>query len=323
MANESLSDMERFAFDIFSYTMLKAKYPSKSIPAPDVSPDFSSFLRRVYLYQTLRRNIWIQMFEARYKSDGFKKFKQISDFLHSTLSGKTSVKMAATLIVESLSFINELILFLCSKNCDLYLYELARFWGNYFATLEKHIGSKYLLTALLSPLSYKEELKPRVNCVTPFKSAKNIVIEKECFNHSTLNSKPCSNNLKSKKHIVTSKTSSTELLKNPGLGIRPHEELLLEFYGIMTNVEETRKMSNMPLLDYGASMVSSKVNAKLSGNSSIQKHLKQTNEHGCLPVLPVVVSRLEQKRQKVRAAYAEKCEQKIKLAKLVPSNERP
>ncbi|CAL1263608.1 unnamed protein product [Larinioides sclopetarius] len=330
MAKESRINVERFAYDLFVYMLCIFKsIPSGSVSRPKSrenfyeSPDFSPVLARVYLHQSEYKDNWKRLFESRYRLCGFKKFAQISEFLQSALilHKSKSVKKRPWEVIESLAMVNELILFLHSKNCRLYLNELAHFWSNYFATLKKDLSNDNLLSDLLYPVYLDKKSKITVNFIeecfrTTYTSVqKETVTEKYCSDVSTVNSTPCSNDLNLQEPLETSESeniSTTAYLQNPGLGIRPHEELLLEFYGISASGGKSPNKYNMPGLDNEALSVFSK-------KFSVQSHQEQSKENRGSQS---VTSRLEKKRQKIRTAYVNRSGQKIEQIKLVFLNEK-
>ncbi|GBL79625.1 hypothetical protein AVEN_18180-1 [Araneus ventricosus] len=81
------------------------------------------------------------------------------------------------------------------------------------------------------------------------------------------------------------------------------------------------KKCNMPSLDNEASFASSKNNAKLSRSSSVQSHREQAKERRGSPSSQAVTSRLDQKRQKIRTAYAKRSGQQIEQSTSL--NEKP
>lgn len=165
-------DLQRFAYDVVSYSALKFDVPESCILKWEGEDndygcsDFILVLSRIFLkYQITERNLWHSACKSRYGSNKFESFENIRQLLQQLL--KLSTKKAAGCILHevilSLSLINEMVVFLYSKACNLHLQELIRFWLVHLAPLKKKFEKAGGLAEL-----YKTYDKPKYESVDDF-----------------------------------------------------------------------------------------------------------------------------------------------------------
>ncbi|GBL79622.1 hypothetical protein AVEN_18177-1 [Araneus ventricosus] len=257
MATANTDAMERFAFDVFVYTMSRFNTIT-NIPPPKCSentyglPDFLLVLsRRCIALQLMKRDTWKPKFEAKFKSNELKKFKQISELLEELLKEMDRKPIRSIeRTVTSLALINDLIQFLYSKNRRLFVNNLASLWRNYFACFEEEFEKEggFLRLYLF-----------RIEAFQGFDGIIDYFIPKYCLPYgrgevsalfSTIYLYPSfmdslkavdnvritalASSLREKLSIASrfpkrsgdKETKTSGSLENTGLGIPPHEELL-------------------------------------------------------------------------------------------------
>ncbi|GBO31103.1 hypothetical protein AVEN_180613-1 [Araneus ventricosus] len=144
-------DAKRFAYDVMVHSALRFKVPKNCISIWEGSendygcPEFCLVLSRLILRnQIVQRFVLHKLFNNRYESKNLESFKSVGDLLQEVIgrmTGKIQIKGFRLYIIDevetSLSIACELILFLYSKNSNLYLKELAGYWFDCYFHLEK------------------------------------------------------------------------------------------------------------------------------------------------------------------------------------------
>ncbi|CAL1263609.1 unnamed protein product [Larinioides sclopetarius] len=260
MAAANTIQMERFAFDVFVDSLLRFKLkvvipPSNCSKNTYEHPDFLLVLSRGYIaYQLRKRDIWRPKFEAVFKSNRLKKFKQVSNLLEELLEEMDrEPRTPMDRIVTSLAVINELIQFLNSKHRRLFLNDLASLWTNYFAGFEKEFeeegGLAHLYSIHCGALQVSNKILDDfiLKWCDSYENAISFIFDKISLNPQSLYSlekqidevalrlfSSSSENklLTASRSPRTSRQNEAEAsdsLVNTGLGITQHEDLLRDY----------------------------------------------------------------------------------------------
>ncbi|GBO45980.1 hypothetical protein AVEN_102697-1 [Araneus ventricosus] len=139
-------DMKRFAYDVIVHSALRFGIPKNCICVWEGSendygcPEFCLVMSRLTLrYQIAQRYELHTIFNKHYASNKLESFKSVGDLLQEAIKELTR-EFEIDVISEveiTLSIACELVLFLYSKNSNLYLKELAGYWFDCYFHLEK------------------------------------------------------------------------------------------------------------------------------------------------------------------------------------------